>query len=146
MTPEAPDDHPLAGIDRCIAGVVRLINLAETQDRAPFERIWWSLRGMKRGVVAALTSILNHERRLSPTGAALLRTYLEEEHAAMYRHAARSGLVPRVGDATKPRLLAKPALRFHRGAATRSTAAPDSSTDSSPPPELGTTLTTLMGL
>ena len=67
MTPEDPDEHPLAGIDRLLAGALHLINLAEAQDRAPFEQIWWSLRGMKRGVVAALASIVNHKRRLSPT-------------------------------------------------------------------------------
>ncbi|MDC0676087.1 hypothetical protein [Nannocystis radixulma] len=142
MTPENPDEHPLAGIDRLLAGALHLINLAEAQDRAPFEQIWWSLRGMKRGVVAALASIVNHKRRLSPTGAALLRTYLDEERACVYRHAVQLGLVPRVGDTTTPRpRLSEPARRFYRGA----TAPVPSPEDPSRSAEVGTALVTLMG-
>ncbi|MDC0722491.1 hypothetical protein [Nannocystis bainbridge] len=141
--PDEPDEHPLAGIDRNLAGVLRLVNLAEAQDRAPFEQVWWSLRGMKRGVVAALSGVMNHERRMHPTGAALLRTLLDEERACTYQHAARIGLVPRVGGPTTARSLSGSALRFNRG---DGASAPPSSTDSFPPVEVGTALTTLLGL
>ena len=90
-------EDPFELLERMLASLVRLLRLAEGMpDSVGLERMWWSLRGMKRGAEAALAGEAKR-RRLTPAGRTMLLTNCKAERAAVYRCAARLGLVPDIG-------------------------------------------------